>query len=292
MTFSINSLANPGFSWPSVLSMALASKLSYEEKEVVESTALDDWGYLYALFLDIKNTECFLAETDSHVLLSFRGTQGIGDWVGNINLFPIHNPNYGTVHNGFFDAFYDVEKLLIEHLPKDKPMWITGHSLGGALAAIASVEWRSKFEIYGICTFGQPRTGHQDFSETIRNSYPDSFFRFVNNRDLITRIPPGFQHAGSLYHFDANGDIQEISAGFLPISPDPEPLTLDEFHQFQENINNIRNKIEMKPTENFAGHFDLLDDILSRQYKSLSDHKIDRYIKNISGQILASPDYT
>ena len=55
-------------------------------------------------------------------------------------------------------------------------------------------------------TFGSPRVGNAAFSRTVpRNSY-----RFVNNNDIVTRLPPpiaGYEHVGTLKFIDRNGMI-------------------------------------------------------------------------------------
>ena len=73
--FAIETLINPGFSWQRALSMASASKLSYERQSIVENVLTNSWGYDTVQFFDAEDTECFVAESDTHAVLAFRGTK-------------------------------------------------------------------------------------------------------------------------------------------------------------------------------------------------------------------------
>jgi predicted lipase len=74
------------------------------------------------------------------------------------------------VHEGFTDAFESVKQkfrdqvdIMRKRYPKAKLM-ITGHSLGGALAIMASADLiYQKIPIDQIYTFGQPRVGNRAF---------------------------------------------------------------------------------------------------------------------------------
>ncbi len=281
--FAIDSLTDPGFSWRRALSMASASKLSYERQSTVENVLIHSWGYETVVFLDSEDTECFVAECDTHAILAFRGTKGIGDWIGNMNVIPTNEPSYGTVHKGFFDAFHDVSARLRATLPTGKPIWLTGHSLGGALASIASAEFIDQFEVHGIYTFGQPRLGDDEFEQTIKAAYGEEFFRFVNDDDIVTRIPPGYRHVGLLVHFDSNGSIKQFSAEFDAVSSESKMISQEEFLQIQEDIKRIRASLPQSKTETEIE--EALDVSVEGFLPGVHDHKIDHYIANIRRQI-------
>ena len=87
---------------------------------------------------------------------------------------------------------------------------ITGHSLGGAMAALAAVGFVSyeNIPVSRVYTFGQPRTGNQAFSDFVRNIVPN-FYRITNNQDLVVHSPPrwtGFYHVRrEIYYWTSNG---------------------------------------------------------------------------------------
>ena len=74
----------------------------------------------------------------------------------------------------------------------------SGYSIGGALATIAALDLKLKFEIkvMNVYTFGSPRVGNLEFTK-IFYKYIGNTFRLTNNKDIIPRLPlreKGFNH--------------------------------------------------------------------------------------------------
>jgi hypothetical protein len=88
---------------------------------------------------------------------------------------------------------------------KFMPLYITGHSLGGALATVA-LRYLEKVEglkdqIAACYTFGSPRVGNADFESDIRSPV----YRVVNFTDIVTFLPlftMGFTHVGDVRYLD------------------------------------------------------------------------------------------
>ena len=134
-----------------------------------------------------------------------------------------------------------------------QPLWITGHSLGGALATLAAARFALEMDkpVRGIYTFGQPRVGDREFARIFDAELKQRFFRFVNNSDIVTRIPTRelfFSHVGSLRFFDSNGDI------------------FDDVSWWQEFLETIKGTLKQ--------HIDLIP-------ANIGNHKMERYIQNI-----------
>lgn len=125
--FSLSSLAENEFNWKTALSAAVASELAYKRKSVVERTA-EDWGLSACRFIGQEETQCFIASYEGGVLISFRGTESLGDWLGNMRIFTTER-DYGKVHEGFYNAFADVREILEEELERRSPdqILLTGH---------------------------------------------------------------------------------------------------------------------------------------------------------------------
>merc|ERR1712151_520967 len=69
-------------------------------------------------------------------------------------------------------------------------LWLTGHSLGGALATLYAAELRLKLGIpLGVCTFGSPRVGNQTFADLFKKARIPSI-RVVCERDPVASQPP------------------------------------------------------------------------------------------------------
>ncbi|MGD9331393.1 MAG: lipase family protein [Desulfobacterales bacterium] len=103
------------------------------------------------------------------------------------------------VHRGFLEATRALWPAIEEDLARlqkssPRPIYVTGHSLGGAMAVIAGMTYA--FE--QIVTFGEPRVG-QDIQRTITNAA--GHIRYVNGHDPVPRIVPtmapfNFKHHG------------------------------------------------------------------------------------------------
>jgi len=116
------------------------------------------------------------------------------------NLLPAAFAAGGRVHTGFLSAFKEVSHQL-DALARAKPpgqrLWLTGHSLGGALATLAAAHLGFSV-LQGLATYGCPRVGDAAFASVLpRQSYD----RFVHRDDGVATVPPeglGYVHAGTL----------------------------------------------------------------------------------------------
>ncbi|KAJ3706376.1 hypothetical protein LUZ61_010081 [Rhynchospora tenuis] len=135
------------------------------------------------------------------------------------------------VHSGFLNAYDSVRNRIITLLKfaiaysdnsdgevKDMPKWhvyITGHSLGGALATLLALELSSsKMARRGVISitmynFGSPRVGNRRFAEVYNAKVKDSW-RIVNHRDIIPTVPRlmGYCHVAEPVYL-TSGDIKE-----------------------------------------------------------------------------------
>ncbi|MEL6440249.1 MAG: lipase family protein [Cyanobacteria bacterium J06621_8] len=183
-------------------------------------------------------TEGFIAGDQKKIIIAFRGTSEIKDWLTDAATIQKSFSavlNIGKVHSGFFRSLNSVWSIIVEHLEElqtqDQPIWITGHSLGGALAALAYATLRlqePKYELAGAYTFGQPRIGNSTMCEAFDADAKHRFFRVVNNNDIVPRVPSklirkglsiatfaaraihdvdSYEDMGTQLYFDANGKL-------------------------------------------------------------------------------------
>jgi hypothetical protein len=209
------------------------------------------------------------------VIVSFRGTATLGDWLTDLNAFSTR-ADYGTVHRGFYFAFQAVKASLEKILGSDaltRRVILTGHSLGGALATIAAAEWQNKYPIAAIYTFGQPAVGKTDFHAFISGHYKDNFHRFVNDDDIVPKVPPTYKHVGRLYHFGPGNELQTTLTEALLTSDAPQTMSEAEFAALQAAL---RSGVTPATTESIGqeGFF-----------PSVSDHKMDRYLSKVLSQL-------
>lgn len=210
------------------LALAQTSQLSYSDEAAVKAgiaaivgEPLRDFKFFE---VPTTNTEAFLAGTDSAIVLAFRGSQTLHDWLqdGQIALVPFHKG--GLIHIGFRDAVNSVYSLIDSTLGawsgKGRTLWITGHSLGGALAMLTAAYLRFPADptktlprpFAGLYTFGQPRVGTVPFCDVCSADFGSLYFRYVNYQDIVTRVPPrelGYWHTGRDEYLDSRGVIHE-----------------------------------------------------------------------------------
>lgn len=149
----------------------------------------------------IHDTQGFVAarrnkpDQESMAVLVFRGTTNIKDWITNANAVLTQAPDGDTrIHPGFRKAYEDVQYQVLELLKQvdDIPLYITGHSLGGALAVCATY-FLPKHRLAACYTFGGPRVGDQNFVDRFKTP----IYRVVNGYDPVPMIPPS---ATGLYY--------------------------------------------------------------------------------------------
>lgn len=187
-----------------------------------------------------RDTQAYMFRTERFMVLAFRGSQEPKDWLTNVTTqlrnFTIRKDGItsissykGRVHTGFFLAWSIIEKSVLaqisrwhkELMAQGKslpPLYITGHSLGGALATMAAAALSDNgVAVAGVYTFGQPRVGDRTFASQLNTHIKGKVFRFVNNNDIVPHVPPPFSvlnptrfygHVGMAKYFDGAGSIR------------------------------------------------------------------------------------
>jgi hypothetical protein len=177
-------------------------------------------------------------DTTSHNIV-LRGLQELGGPVTEYQ-----------VHAGFYRNTRAVRYMVLEALlrarraesviPDDGPvdhameaLYVTGHSLGGAMACLFTLMLRAD-PAYGAlaaalqatCTFGQPMVGTPALAETVAaDDLADRFARYIYRRDPVPHLPPaitgGFAHFGIEYRF---GNAWQRARGVTRQSTNPLDL--------------------------------------------------------------------
>ena len=145
----------------------------------------------------------FLLESDEDSILVFRGTQRTSEWLGNI--YAIQEPylnlatgeTLGNIHTGFRRIANSLTEPLpteaIRQVDPNKPCYISGHSLGAALATIVALdialavpEIQPQLQAYA---YASPRVGNPEFARSYAQILPNSY-RITNLADPIPTMPP------------------------------------------------------------------------------------------------------
>jgi alpha-beta hydrolase superfamily lysophospholipase len=98
-------------------------------------------------------------------------------------------------HKGFMSALAEVWEPLLAAVEaamkaKERPLWVTGHSLGGALALLAAWRLQQNFiPVFQVTTFGAPMVGNQIAAEAFQKEFPGKIARYVDGLDLVPHLP-------------------------------------------------------------------------------------------------------
>ena len=143
--------------------------------------------------------ECHLTLEDGWRCLAFRGTEfDFADILRDIRSVPWYDGDLGWCHAGFLKGARAIWPTIAPFLLVDEPVYLTGHSLGGALATItgAAMAVRGK-ALAGLYTFGAPRAGFRSIGVKL-SGVPSR--QFVHGIDCVPSHPwPiwGYRHVGS-----------------------------------------------------------------------------------------------
>ncbi|MEB3331465.1 MAG: lipase family protein [Synechococcaceae cyanobacterium] len=214
----------------SARTMALLSRAVYtarpgdrgpDERHILAALQAEDPGYRSVLGVSRNSAQAALIEHEQALVLCFRGTDEPADWLDSLDL-AFERTADGVFHRGFLRTLFDVwEPLQTERLrlqqQRPRPLFLTGHSLGGALAIVAAVHLLNRGEPFeAVVTFGQPRALDQATAQAFDARARSRCFRFQNNNDVVTQAPTrlmGYEHVGNLLYITESGAIH----------PDPTP---------------------------------------------------------------------
>lgn len=171
-------------------------------------------GYGGYLFTEDRGAQAHLVWSKTEVVICFRGTEPgeFSDIVADLNAIPDRAQIGGFVHNGFQEevnkVWDDLLPTLQQRIDDGLPVYICGHSLGGAMATIAAS--RLGDSVACLYTYGSPRVGTRGFVKRIKCEH----YRHVNNNDVVPKVPfafLGYKHHGTLRYINFYGNIRKMT---------------------------------------------------------------------------------
>jgi triacylglycerol lipase len=197
---------------------AQAAWLAYlESSELAAESAAA--GFVLRDSLERRSHAAIVLDRDDVRIVAFRGTDEAADWWTNLNIL-FRRTAWGIAHRGFWDAtdlfWPGVQRHVQDAVVEGRRVWLSGHSLGGAMATIASARLLCENEraVDGLCTFGQPPVGGGKFRRNCDRVLGTRYVRIVNHTDSV--VDGGlFSHAGHLWYFDTGGRLHLTSKPFV-----------------------------------------------------------------------------
>ena len=148
-------------------------------------------------------------------IISIRGTDNAKNVLTDLDARPFQDRKLGVqVHRGFRDASEKLKNDIIENVPLEENIILTGHSLGGAIAQILGLWFEDDAYEVQIYTFGSP-------SVMIEQMWEDGHFRVYLENDPVPFLPPfpymhwGIRINAETLDWDENhpiGDVTKIDA--------------------------------------------------------------------------------
>lgn len=222
--------------------LAQFASLAYADaRSLRESALLKHHALTSVVPLDREGTQAFVFRGAGRCIVAFRGTEkSLDDIVTDLRVRHKAPADWGgpetfsevRLHGGFYQALGLVWEDLLEAIKDvDCPVWLTGHSLGGALAVLAACRLHhstghattARFTVGGVYTFGQPRVGNAALVEVCDPALAQRIFRYVNASDVVPLLPPSvlklprsekeaeteldYAHLGQVRFFDSSGRL-------------------------------------------------------------------------------------
>lgn len=246
--------------WDLVRKHAMLSKLTYGTPEEIEK----EYGSSAWTVILPKQQSRIVMITDhenKEIWLGVRGTANKHNAVMDAEYVKERDPILDIyVHKGFHELAKAAYQEFQPRLEEGYGLRITGHSLGGAAAAILGMYYHKEGrEIKSCITFGQPKVTNED---GVKTYWDLKLLRIVDHEDIVPLVPP----------------LTIISAIHGPYRHLGEEVILENNGHWKWLNKHDANRILISGTWSNLLH------------ESVSDHYMKSYIKRIDEIIARTPD--
>lgn len=192
---------------------ACCAQLAYKKPNLTEKY-FRQAGFTSINLLDYEGAQCYLLSNKDTAVIVFRGTEPKqkSDIWADLKTWKKKSQTKGSIHSGFMGetdkVWESVKKFVGDN--SDKNLYIAGHSLGGAMASVASSRLQQHAPLKMTYTYGSPRVGNSSW----RNYQTWSHQRIQNNNDVVTQTPPmllGFRHHVPSVYINHYGNIRKLT---------------------------------------------------------------------------------
>lgn len=266
--------------------LATASEVAYFP-EPEGARAFQERLGMEARLISVGNTQAYLAQNEDNLVVAFRGTEsptgieGLKDWLltNAVNLLTVPEGRLGTdfaaagvgarFHQGFLGAIADIwppvsEAVETAQNDMERCFWLTGHSLGGALALLAG--WlfeRKMIPPHQIYTYGGPMVGNALAVQAVNEALKDRIYRYIDCIDPVPQLPTISLVSNEYCHCDKEMDLGAVE----------EESTQAANKQFQEMATEQQGEQVDPP---------LMERIWGSVRERLGSHSMTNYIKRLT----------
>jgi hypothetical protein len=277
----------PGGNLRNAQYLAAASDLAYYNAPEGPQRFKAELG-LDATLFSVGNTQAYVATDDQHIVVAFRGTEaptsleGLKDWLltDADNYLILPEGQIGTdfaaagvgarFHRGFMTALAAIwagvcAAVEADLKKKERPLWVTGHSLGGALALLAAWRFlRKTLDVYRVYTFGAPMVGNDAAVKAFDRELEGRVFRFVHGPDIVPKLP-----TISLVDNAYGHCLREIHVGVVAVAAESAESANDFFAKLAAGAGAVIDKVRV-------------DRIWERLLQGISAHDVAKYRAQIA----------
>eukprot|EP00004_Rigifila_ramosa_P015406 TRINITY_DN3566_c0_g1_i7.p1 TRINITY_DN3566_c0_g1~~TRINITY_DN3566_c0_g1_i7.p1 ORF type:complete len:615 (+),score=112.94 TRINITY_DN3566_c0_g1_i7:1039-2883(+) len=211
--------AVPPFSLPRAKWLINFCEMTYMNERNI-AIPLARMGFRLMTYLRHPSTDArvFIASDDSQVVVAFCGTDSLKHmWVDCHAAMQqtdwehpdVDNDDFARVHTGFWRAYLSIKDYTLQNVlqalglhsshtgatpkasqAKKKDLFLTGHSLGGALAVLCAVDIKLRLGLDPcVYVFGCPRIGDSVLRDRVNHDVPH-LYRINNPDDIVQALPP------------------------------------------------------------------------------------------------------
>ena len=294
--------------WPAAETLADISEIAYQSP-FEAATSYRELGFTDCMPVVQGSMIGYVITGDDVTVVAFRGTDfsELSDWMANLGRSPTPT-DHGDVHKGFYFAYQSMKPQVVEILKtRDTTnLWVTGHSLGGALALLCAYDLESieDRKLNGVVTFGQPMVARQQFATHIDRILLGRYARFVNRDDIVPKVPPSHVACGSLVWFKDTGikrskpkrvmyglgNPNQLPVGATPVSGSNEeaeiqPLSEAEFEALQAKLKATNETAQRLPEDTPV----MMNRRAMTSMRLIDDHMMNLYLDKIQRLLGIAP---
>jgi triacylglycerol lipase len=205
-------IKNKNFSEQSALFARLSNLVYKNPKEAKD--ILTKMGYTF-VFYQNDGSQAYVVEDANDIIVVCRGTE-VKEWndiKADLSISLVFSrTGIGKVHRGFRTYTDKIWEPVKGHIKKtkNKDLWVTGHSLGAAMATLMARRCVVDVSMQvpkALFTFGSPRVGNRLYIDEFNTRI--THHRWVNDGDIVTKVPfaPFYYHSGIMHHISSNGNV-------------------------------------------------------------------------------------
>ena len=126
-------------------------------------------------------------------IITIRGTANESNVQSDVDIELVNDVRTGIyLHKGFRDASTTIMQILDEQYTVEQTVYVTGHSLGGAVAQILGMWYHKRGKNVQIFSYGSPKVSSQ-----VMSGGQPTHWRVVRRSDPIPFMPPWpYVHTG------------------------------------------------------------------------------------------------